>query len=224
MKCPGQDTQYWTDGAIYEVNCPECGAQVEFYKDDTTRKCPKCSKRFVNPKMDFGCAAYCQFAEQCIGSLPEEFVGSQDNLLKDKVAVEVKRYCKSDFQKIGRISRVARYAEDIAKAEGGNIPVILCAAYLRELEREQSAEILGKLNAKEEIIDSVISLLKTISNGSASETQDAVLLQDAISVGAFEETHKKAQQDSTPAEPLDIEHIQTASGRKLAEIIVAKYA
>ena len=80
MKCPGQDMQYWTAEAIYEVNCPKCGKSVEFYKDDTTRSCSQCGHRFVNPRMDFGCAAYCKFAEQCIGTLPEEFVGAQDNL------------------------------------------------------------------------------------------------------------------------------------------------
>ena len=100
MKCPGQDMQYWTDDAIFEVNCPECDAIVEFYKDDTSRKCPKCEHRFVNPKLDFGCASYCQFAEQCLGTLPENFLGSREDLLKDKVAVLLKRHLKTDFKSI----------------------------------------------------------------------------------------------------------------------------
>jgi len=62
MKCPGQDTLYWKPGAIFDAKCPECGHKVEFFKDDTTRKCPNCGHRFINPKMDFGCASYCQFA------------------------------------------------------------------------------------------------------------------------------------------------------------------
>ena len=111
MKCPGQDMQYWTAEAIFEVDCPKCTKAVEFYKDDTTRSCTHCGHRIVNPKMDFGCAAYCKFAEQCIGTLPEEFVGAQDNLLKDKVAVEMKRFYKTDFKRIGHLSRIARYAE-----------------------------------------------------------------------------------------------------------------
>ena len=52
MKCPGQDMQYWKDDAIFEVNCPECDSVVEFYKDDTTRKCPKCSKLFWKKEED----------------------------------------------------------------------------------------------------------------------------------------------------------------------------
>ena len=86
MKCPGQDMKYWKDNAIFDVACPKCGTSVEFYKDDTSRKCGSCGHRFVNPKMDFGCASYCQYAEQCLGALPEDFTGGRDNLLKDKVA------------------------------------------------------------------------------------------------------------------------------------------
>lgn len=33
MKCPGQDSRYWKEGAIFEVDCPKCGKPVEFFKD-----------------------------------------------------------------------------------------------------------------------------------------------------------------------------------------------
>lgn len=69
MKCPGQDTRYWKQGAIFDAKCPKCSRLVEFFKDDTTRKCPNCGHRFINPNIDSGCASYCQFAEQCIGNL-----------------------------------------------------------------------------------------------------------------------------------------------------------
>ena len=106
MKCPGQDTQYWKPGAIYEVKCPEYSHEVEFFKDDTTRKCGHCGHRFVNPKMDFGCAAYCPYAEQCLGTLPEEVVSQKADLLKERVAIEMKRYFGRDFKRIGHASRV----------------------------------------------------------------------------------------------------------------------
>ena len=141
MKCPGQDTQYWQPGAIFEVKCPKCEHKVEFFKDDTSRKCGNCGHRFVNPSMDFGCASYCQYAEQCLGTLPPELLAQKDDLLKDRVALEMKRYFKSDFKRIGHASRVARYAEKIGKFEGGNLAVILSAAYLHDigiLEAEKS--------------------------------------------------------------------------------------
>ena len=128
MKCPGQDSRYWKPGAIFEAKCPKCGRDVEFFKDDTSRKCDGCGHRFVNPHMDFGCAAYCQFAEQCIGTLPPELAAQQESFLKDRVALEMKRYFKNDFRRIGHATRVARHAEKIGKDVGGNMAVILAAA------------------------------------------------------------------------------------------------
>jgi hypothetical protein len=115
--------QYWKPGAIFEANCPKCGGIVEFFKDDTARKCGACGHRFVNPQMDFGCAAYCPYAEQCLGTLPEGLAAQKENLLKDRVAVEMKRYFKNDFKRIGHASRVARHARRIGKTEG-NLAVI----------------------------------------------------------------------------------------------------
>ena len=69
MKCPGQDTRYWKPEAIFDAKCPKCSHPVEFFKDDTTRKCSNCGHRVINPVIDFGCASYCQFAEQCLGNL-----------------------------------------------------------------------------------------------------------------------------------------------------------
>ncbi len=135
MKCPGQDTQYWKPGAIYDAKCPECEHVVEFFKDDTTRKCPKCGHRFINPELDFGCASYCQFAEQCIGNLPPELLAQKEDLLKDRVAIEMKKYFRTDFKRISHAGRVARYAERIGKNENANanLAIILTSAYLHDI-------------------------------------------------------------------------------------------
>ncbi|MBU1168325.1 MAG: HD domain-containing protein [Proteobacteria bacterium] len=133
MKCPGQETQYWTEGAIYDAKCPKCGTIVEFFKDDTARKCGSCGHRFANPRLDFGCASYCKYAEQCLGTLPPELLAERGDLLKDRVAIEMKRYFKSDFKRIGHATRVARYAERIGKEEGGNLSVIISAAFLHDI-------------------------------------------------------------------------------------------
>lgn len=169
MKCPGQDMQYWNPDAIFEVDCPQCHKSVEFYKDDPSRRCHHCGHRFVNPKMDFGCAAYCPFAEQCIGTLPEEFSGAREALLKDKVAVEVKRMLGNDFRRIGHISRLARYAEKLATTEQCPLAVILCAAYLNLSSDSTAApqpadlarEVLTRLQADQAMIEQVCSLLSS---------------------------------------------------------------
>ncbi len=167
MKCPGQDTQYWTDDAIFEVKCPQCEGQVEFFKDDTTRKCGHCGHRFVNPRMDFGCAAYCQYAEQCLGDLPPELVARQENLLKDRVAVAVKRYLKSDFKRIGHISRRVRHAEAMAGTQGdANLAVVMICALLLDLDSEETVgeapvarSLLTQLRAPFPLIEQVCKII-----------------------------------------------------------------
>jgi transposase len=162
MKCPGQDTQFWDYSAVFEVPCPQCGQMVEFFKDDTTRKC-RCGHRFVNPKMDFGCAAYCQYAEQCLGDLPPELVAQKEDLLKDRVAVAVKRHLKSDFKRIGRAARRARHAERICPAGQGNSAAVLMAAYLWELDQDGDAtaarSLLAGLKTPEGLIENVCAVI-----------------------------------------------------------------
>ncbi len=70
-KCPGQDMQQWKFDAIYDVKCPSCGYMVEFFKDETKRKCPSCKQPVLNDRIDFGCAKWCPYAESCIG--PEQY-------------------------------------------------------------------------------------------------------------------------------------------------------
>ncbi len=230
MKCPGQDMQYWTPEAIYEVNCPECGKAVEFYKDDTTRSCSHCAHRFVNPRMDFGCAAYCKFADQCIGTLPEEFVGAQENLLKDKVAVEMKRYYKTDFKRIGRLSRIARHAENIGKQEGVNLAVVLCAAYLKDIEQvdaenQTTAEkILENLGAKEEIRTEVCSLIKALKGGQKDVSREAGSLADAASIARLEERNKEQAIDEKQFANFISKEIATEAGRRVAKSVFSHLA
>ena len=114
MKCPGQDTRYWKPGDIFEEPCPHCGHAIEFFKDESTRKCRQCHRLVTNPRMDFGCAAYCKYAEQCLGELSPDLLSKRTDLLKDRVAVEMKKYFRHDFKSINHAIRVARYAEQIA--------------------------------------------------------------------------------------------------------------
>ena len=69
--CPGQDTAFWKPGDIFDITCPNCGAEVEFYKDDARRKCPGCGHVFSNPKLNLGCAEWCEYADKCLGVNPE---------------------------------------------------------------------------------------------------------------------------------------------------------
>lgn len=67
VRCPGQDQRYWKPEDIFEVKCPNCGKSIEFFKDEPKLKCRKCGQMVINPKIDLGCAEWCQYARQCQG-------------------------------------------------------------------------------------------------------------------------------------------------------------
>jgi Zn ribbon nucleic-acid-binding protein len=240
MKCPGQDTQYWNAEAIFETECPECGHPMEFFKDDATRRCANCKKKIVNPKMDFGCASYCKFAEQCLGALPEEFVAKRDDLFKDRVAVEMKRYLGTDFKRIGHAAKVANYAEKIGKKEKGNLPVILCAAYLYDIgaknalekydsdKREDVAkespiiakELMEKLGAKDELINEVVEIVGHHNRPVKKDSLDKKVLHDADML-----THMSACEDKNNVDDKEfVEKLErlfiTDAGIKLAKTVL----
>jgi hypothetical protein len=216
MKCPGQDMKYWKASAIFDANCPKCGSTVEFYKDDTSRKCPTCGHRFVNPRMDFGCAAYCQYAEQCLGALPEEFTGSKDNLLKDKVAVEMKRFFQTDFRRIRQATTAARFAENIGKAEGGNLAVILCAAYLHDTGQGGAETILKKVGANPLMIEEICQLLEPRQGVGEREPLPAKILHDALILKDLYEEIKEGRINVATAQQLGEERLLTSAAKGLA--------
>jgi len=225
MKCPGQDSQYWKPGAVFEVKCPKCGNEVEFFRDDPTRKCSKCGHRFLNPGLDFGCASYCQHADQCIGNLPPELLAQKEDLLKDRVAIEMKRYLRHDFKRVGHAIRVARYAEQIGREEGGNLAVILCAAYLQDLgpgpeDREAASlarEILTRLGAKEGLVDEVCDVIARVHEPGENNAIDVKVLHDAAMVAELEEKQKEKTDDEAQPGLMIETSFLTESGRRLGE-------
>ena len=241
MRCPGQDTQYWKPGAIFEAKCPECGQAVEFFKDDTTRKCPRCGHRFVNPKMDFGCAAYCQFAEQCLGDLPPELLAQKEDLLKDRVAIEVKRHYKRDFARIGRAVRAARYAERIGPRQGGNPAVILSAAYLHGIDRSDkigdaqrpaagdvggddggsaARAILIKLGAPEALVTQVGEIVAALHDPGPNADVNLKTVHDAVAIARWEDELKQEPIERRRLERRITEHLLSPGGREEARRVL----
>ncbi len=242
MKCPGQDSRFWKPGAIFDEKCPKCGHIVEFFKDDTARKCGQCGHRFANPKMDFGCASYCQYAEECIGDLPPELLAQKEDLLKDRVAIEMKRYFKTDFKRIGHATRVARYAEQIGKSESGNLAVILVAAYLHDIgiheaekkygstaakyqEKEGpgiAKSILIQLGAKEALMDEVCDIIGHHHHPRPEETVNFKVLYDSDLIANLEEKHRDDPMDADSLDRIIKKSFLTESGRQTAREVLLK--
>jgi len=234
MKCPGQDIRYWKPGAVFDVKCPKCGKDVEFFKDDTTRKCRNCGHKFINPKLDFGCAAYCQYAAQCVGDLPEEYKAHREDTLKERIAIEMKKYFEKDFKRIGHAMRVARYAEKIGKNEGGDLAVILAAAYLHDIGIHEAARasaaaenhektglsvarsIMTELEAKKELIDEVCDIIGHHHHPGPDSSLSFKIVHDADLIVNLEEKQKENPMNDEDLAEFIGKTFLTESGRKEA--------
>lgn len=242
MQCPGQDMRYWKPGAIFDAPCSQCGQVMEFFKDESVRKCKNCGHKMVNPRMDFGCASYCQHAEQCLGDLPPELLAERKDLLKDRVAWEMKRYFKRDFKRVGHASRVARYAEQIAREEKGDMVIVLCAAYLHDIgiheaERKYEStaaryqeeegppiarEILAKLAASREIIDEVCDIVGHHHHPRPEETVNFKIVYDADLIVNLEEEQAGQPLAAEKLTAILEKSFLTAAGRSLAKTILGQ--
>lgn len=219
MKCPGQDTRYWKPGDIFEAACPSCGALVEFFKDESTRRCKNCGQLAVNPKMDFGCAAYCKYAEECLGELGPDIVKKRDDLLKDRVAIEVKRRLNRDFRRIARTMKAARYADEIGRTEKADLPVVLSAAYLAEIGAtaggaDEVRAILIGLGARAELVDEVIAVIGEATSGTPdSRSKNGRIVAEAYAL---------ARLDEGDHDPAVLNILGTETGKGLAQKILSK--
>jgi hypothetical protein len=240
MQCPGQDSRFWGSDAIFDMPCPQCGQEVEFFKDEPTRKCKQCGLKIVNPKMDFGCASYCQFAEQCVGDLPPELLTQRKDLFKDRVAIEMKRYFQYDFKRIGHATKVARYAERLVKDEGGDPGVVLPTAYLHDIgiieaerkhgththhEQEGLAiarQILGRLKAPEELIEAVCTIIGHHHHPGPEENANFKLVYDADLIVNLEENQKEAPLEREDLTTVIDRDFLTEYGRALAKSVLLK--
>ncbi len=220
MKCPGQDTRYWKPGDIFEVACPTCGKPVEFFKDEATRKCRSCRGTVVNPRMDFGCAAYCKYAADCLGELGPELSAKRKDLLKDRVALEVKRLMGHDFQAIAHTVKVARFVEEIAREERAEPALVLCAAYLHLFDerrggdaeggQDEARRVLEGLGAGEELIGDVVAILDGFRRKDPGDSVSGRILADAHRLALLEEG--KA---SIPEQGGEGETLFTGSGERI---------
>ncbi len=157
MKCPGQDTRYWKPGDIFAAECPKCGAEIEFFKDDARRRCAWCGHMFYNPKIELGCAEWCQYAEKCVPELMQEKKAAA--LFRERLAELVQARLGAESPAWRAVERGVKLAQDLLKAEGGDPKVVLAATLLHGLDQDQARALLEELETEPEITEAVLDLL-----------------------------------------------------------------
>jgi hypothetical protein len=181
MQCPGQDNRYWKGEAVFDIPCPHCGNVLEFFKDDSQRTCKQCGHKVLNPKIDFGCASYCPYAEQCMGSLPSDLRARAGNLFKDRLAIAVRKGLLDKEQQYFLAARRAEFGEKLCQVEGGNMAALVAAALLSEID--QPLALLTELKAEENLVAEVNRLLLREPATKSEEEKSAAIFHDACLLG-----------------------------------------
>jgi hypothetical protein len=149
IKCPGQDQRFWRPEDIFEVQCTGCGQSVEFFKDEPKLKCRNCGQVVANPKINLGCAEWCQYAGQCLG------VDSIQNLniKREELIDEMKTYFNGDQKRIEHALTVLEYAERIQNVEGGDLLVVKTAAIFHDIGIHEAERKYGSSAGKYQEIE-----------------------------------------------------------------------
>jgi HD superfamily phosphodiesterase len=238
MRCPGQDLRFWKPGDIFEMVCPKCQGKIEFFKDEVRRRC-RCGHEVVNPKLDFGCAQWCQYAEQCLGTIPDEVKArrkeEERDLLREKISLEMKKYFGTDFKRVTHALRVSRYAEQILKMEGGHPLVVLGAAYLHDIgiheaERKHGSpsgryqeiegppiarRILEGLNVQKEVVAEICDIIAHHHSPGDEESLNFQILTEADWLVNLEE--EGISKDRQRLKEVIQKVFKTATGKDLAQ-------
>ena len=237
MRCPGQDPMFWKPDDVFEIECPKCSYHVEFFKFDVKRKC-RCGHEIVNPKINFGCAEWCPYGDNCIEGLPEEMKAKtkeeKNNRLRERIVYEMRKYFGQDMERVNHALRVAHYAEEILKIEGGHPLVIFGAAYLHELGIKEAAEkyaspsvedqekegkaiaedILTKLNVQRTIVNEACDIIGHHHHPRKRETLNFQIWYEADWLANMHENG--FFKDPKKAENTIEKYFRTITGKKLA--------
>ncbi|MBI9077015.1 MAG: HD domain-containing protein [Desulfatibacillum sp.] len=143
--CPGQDTMFWSANDVFEIACGQCGHLIEFFRDDARRRCSECGHMVKNPKLNLGCALWCEHAKECLGYDPKEKLadGEGGSSLADQLVDAMKLRFGSDEKRIQHALDVLGHARDILKTEPGDPKVVLAAAVLHDIGIQEAEKKHG---------------------------------------------------------------------------------
>jgi putative nucleotidyltransferase with HDIG domain len=230
FRCPGQDQRFWKPEDIFEVRCPDCGQSVEFFKDEPKLKCRKCGRMVVNPKIDLGCAEWCQYAEQCL----DVAAIKNASFIKNKLIDEMKTVFGADQKRIDHALAVLDFAEKIQSNEGGDPFIVKAAAILHDIGIQQAEEkhgssagkyqeiegpiiaraILSKYGLDKEVLEHIIKIIANHHSAKDIDTLEFRCIWDADWLMNFPDEF--GNKEINERENLINKIFRTAKGRQMA--------
>jgi len=225
-RCPGQDMRYWKAEDIFDVRCPYCERELEFWKDEPVRICPSCDHEVRNPRIDLGCAKWCKFAEECLGKLPETAVADP---LIERLKVTLEKDLGDEQGRMQQAREVYAVADIFLVAEPAQPCVVKAAALLAgalmtrenpEQELPAFNEILSRAGIQETLIAGIINIVGEVLQGKVPDSREGAMIWDAV---ALEKMSLLPDSPEKTAEcKILAEQLKTTPGRSLAQKRMAK--
>jgi hypothetical protein len=174
MLCPGQDTRYWKPDDIFDVPCQACGAAVEFFKNDTRRRCPRCGNRIHNPRVSLGCAQWCAHAKECLGFDPQAVALDEgtDGSLCQRLLARLGQEPDACEERLAHAVQAVEAARQTLDRDGGDPRVVLLAAALcgyahgcggqppdRDARVRTAGELLAAIDVDADVTEQVCQLV-----------------------------------------------------------------
>jgi hypothetical protein len=200
MKCPGQDRGYWKGDCVSELPCPRCGSAVEFFKDESSRRCAQCGHRFGNPRVELDCASWCDQAEACLGSsyAHGSGLGEGDTALSGRLMRALEQELEHEPARFAWALLVFQHAKELVSVAGVNPGVVLPVALLLELEgdpsqtagsplpeatgRVRSQEVLFRARVDPDSVVGITGLLGSLRNRLEEDRVEVRVLEDALTL------------------------------------------
>ncbi|HOC93238.1 MAG TPA: HD domain-containing protein [bacterium] len=239
-RCPGQDTRLWKPGDIFDLECPGCGARIEFFKDESRRVCKKCGYEIPNPKLNLGCAQWCEHAEQCLGARAhaEKDPGAADAALGQRMKIrlisEMKAVFGDDARRVAHALKVLQHAERILECEKANPVTVIAAAILHDIgiieaERKHGSSapkyqelegppiaraILKKLDISGDVAEHIVRIVGSHHTAGDIESPEFNILWDADMIVNIPD--ERAGMDKERLKAFIEKTFRTETGKKIA--------
>jgi len=132
---------------------------------------------FYNPKIELGCAEWCQYAEKCVPDLVRAKQAAQT--FRELLAEMVRTHLHGDPAAWDQTAKGAQLAQELLKAEGGDPKVVLAAVLLHRVSPARARDLLAELETEPEIVEAVLELL---AGGGAARDLNRQLFKDVLSL------------------------------------------
>jgi len=173
--------RFWKPEDIFDVKCPFCGEEIEFWKDEPARLCRKCRNEVRNPRINLGCAKWCKSAKECLGEIPEEHIAAAPII--ETLRAKLKQELGGQPALLERSEDIHAIADTLLAAQGGDPCVIKSGALLAVVERaDLRRQLIAEIGIEDERATLLENCLTALAAGTRTAAPEFAVISDAVKI------------------------------------------